>query len=96
MRLRNKKPREEREPQPMWVVCELENCRRPKYLVNGVPAGFEREQAERLAMRATPNQVAYDIVPVEVFTGARAAGEPMSSQEAVKQFADMPIDEEAM
>lgn len=95
MRLR-KKPREDREPQPMFVVCEQDDCRRPKYLVNGVPAGFEREQAERLAMRATPNQVAYDIVPVEVFTWARAAGEPMSSTQAIKQFADLQVDEEAM
>lgn len=94
--LRKNKQREERAPQPMWVVCEQGDCRRPKYLVNGVPAGFEREQAERLAMRATVKQVAYDIVPVEVFAWARAGGQPISSQEAVKQFADMPVDEEAM
>lgn len=93
--LRKRKPREDKEPQPMWVVCEQQDCRRPKYLVNGVAAGFEREQAERLAMRATPSQVTYDIIPVEVFTWARAAGKPLSSQEAVKQFADMPVDEVA-
>lgn len=79
----------------MWVVCEQDDCRRPKYLINGVPAGFEREQAERLAMRATPSQIAYDLIPVEVFTWARAAGEPMSAQRAVELFADMPVDEEA-
>lgn len=96
MRRGKKPPRQERGPQPMWVVCEEQDCRRPKYLVNGQPAGFEREQAERLAMRANVNQVAYAIVPVEVFAWARAAGEPMSAQRAVDLFADMPVDEVAM
>lgn len=85
----------ERAPQQMYVVCEQQDCRRPKYLVNDSPAGFERELADHLAARAHPGQPEYTVVPVEVFTWARAAGEPMSAQRAVELFADMPIDDEA-
>lgn len=91
-----RKAREERRPQQMYVVCEESDCRRPKYLINDMPAGFERELAERLAARAHPNQPTYAVVPAEVFTWARAGGEPLTADDAVKRFDDLPVDDEAI
>lgn len=80
---RAKVPRKEKPKQARWVPVRADDCRVPKYLVNGVAAGFERALAENLAMRAHPDQCEYAVVEVGVFRWARAKGEPISAARAV-------------
>lgn len=85
--LGRKKDAGEKRDDPRWVVVEAHDCRVPKYLVNGSPAGFERELAENLARRAHPDQREYTVVEVGVFAWARAQGEPVSVQRAMREYA---------
>lgn len=78
--------REEKPEQPKWVVVEAADCRVPKYLIGGKPAGFEKPLALTLAARAHPGQPEYTVVEVDVFRWARALGEPVSAQRAVTEF----------
>lgn len=71
---------------PRWVVVEANDCRVPKYLVNGQAAGFEKALALTLAARAHPGQTEYTVVEVDVFRWARALGEPISAQKALQDF----------
>lgn len=84
--LNRRKSTGEKVEQPRWVVVEADDCRVPKYLVNGSPAGFERQLAESLAQRAHPDQREYTVVEVEVFAWARAQGEPVSAAKANARF----------
>jgi hypothetical protein len=86
-----RKAKDDRRAEARWVVVEAADCRVPKYLVNGNPAGFERELADSLAKRAHPDQREYTVVDVEVFAWARALGEPVSAARAVAEF--VPEDE---
>lgn len=81
--LGRKKDAGEKRDEPRWVVVEAHDCRVPKYLVNGNPAGFELELAESLARRAHPDQREYTVVEVGVFVWARAQGEPVTAAKAV-------------
>jgi hypothetical protein len=84
--LGGQKAKAERPSEARWVVVEANDCRVPKYLVNGSPAGFERQLAENLAKRAHANQREYTVVEVEVFVWARAQGEPISAAMAVSSY----------
>ena len=83
---RPKIPRKEKPTSARWVVVEANDCRVPKYLVNGTPAGFEKPLAENLARRAHPDQREYTVVDVDVFVWARAQGEPISAAKAAVSY----------
>ena len=91
---RKKAERKDKPPQTRWIVCAEDDCRHTKYLVGDKPAGFEREHAERLAQHVT-DRFRWSIIPVEVFAWARAGGKPMTPDEAVAAFRELPVDEEA-
>ncbi len=82
---RRKEAGEKRE-EARWIPVAADDCRVPKYLVNGNPAGFERQLADNLAKRAHPEQREYTVVEVEVFVWARAQGEPISAAKAVSSY----------
>lgn len=84
--LGRQKAKGERPSEARWVVVEVNDCRVPKYLVNGSPGGFERQLAENLAKRAHPDQREYTVVEVDVFAWARAQGEPITVDAAVRNY----------
>ncbi len=81
-----RKAKDDRKAEARWVVVEADDCRVPKYLVNGRPAGFERQLADSLAERAHPSQRKYTVVAVDVFVWARAQGEPITAARAAAEF----------
>lgn len=91
--IRKKIKRKEKPEPERHVIVESADVRILKYPAASDPFGFTPDHAARLAM-PVPDQRPYDVIPVEVFKFARAQGRPMSTKEALREFAARPKEDE--
>lgn len=71
--------------QERWMVALASDCRVPKYPFRSAPVGFDEPIAHRLAELA-PGGPKYAVLPLAVFDWARAQGEPMSVERALRDY----------
>lgn len=93
--IRRKKRERKEKPEPeRYVIVEREDVRILKYGARDDPFGFTPEHAAALGAPAPGQVTEFDVIPVEVFKFARAAGRPMTAAEAVREFEQRPREDE--
>lgn len=94
--MRKKKvQRKEKPPEARFVVVREGDCRVPKYFHNEGGSGFSESHARDLAqpvMAQLQSGMRFAVVPLRVFHEARAAGNPISAEAALREFAGSDAD----